>query len=217
MSTRERAVDRAALRTKKSVATLGEEIRTARLSSGLSLAAIGDAAGVSAAHISRFERGMLRRVDLLSLGRVMAVVGLDLSLRAYPGGPPLRDRAHLALLMRLRARLSAEWRCRLEVPVVGEGDPRAWDLVARVPTLVVAFEGEMKLYDVQAQTRRQLAKFRDGDVDRLILLVADTRHNALVLREARTLLAGDFPLTTRMVLAALADGRDPGANGIVVL
>lgn len=100
---------------------------------------------------------------------------------------------------------------------MGGGDPRAWDLVPRVSTIGVAFEGEMKLYDVQAQARRQLAKFRDGDVDRLILVVADTRHNALVLREARSLLAGDFPLDTRTALAALGDGRDPGANGIVVL
>lgn len=70
------------MRTKRSLATVGEEIRIACLSSGLSLTAIGDAAGVSEAHISRLERGMGRRVDLLSLGRVMAAVGLDLSLRA---------------------------------------------------------------------------------------------------------------------------------------
>ncbi|HXX60693.1 MAG TPA: helix-turn-helix transcriptional regulator [Candidatus Sulfotelmatobacter sp.] len=217
MSTRQRSADRAALRSRRSLATLGEEIRTARSSGGLSLAVIGEASGVSAAHVSRLERGMVHRVDLVALARIMATVGLDLSLRAYPGGRALRDQAHLALLTRLRTRLAPVWRCHLEVPVVGHGDPRAWDLVARLPTVGIAFEGEMKLYDVQAQTRRQIAKFHDGSVDRLILVVADTRHNAVVLRDARTLLAGDFPLDTRTVLAALGAGRDPGANGIVVL
>ena len=89
-----------------------------------------------------------------------------------------------------------------------------WPCSARV---AIAFEAETRLYDVQAQVRRILAKFADGRVDRVILVLADTRHNRTVLREARELLRSDFPLDTRAVMTALRAGRDPGANGIVLL
>jgi len=52
---------------------------------------------------------------------------------------------------------------------------------------------------------------------RLVLVVADTDHNGRVLRDAREVLRGNLPLDTRATMAALAIGRDPGANGIVVL
>ena len=97
------------------------------------------------------------------------------------------------------------------------GDPRAFDLVLRSADVTIAVEAETRLYDVQAQARRAMAKQSDGEIDRLVLLIADTKHNALVLRDARALLAGDFPLDTRAILRALREGRDPGANGIVVL
>ena len=68
--------------------------------------------------------------------------------------------------------------------------------------VAIAFEAETRLYDVQAQVRRILAKFADGHADRVILVLADTRHNRTVLREARELLRSDFPLDTRV-----GDGR----------
>jgi len=53
-------------------------------------------------------------VDLERAVLLHALVGLDLSVKSYAGGSPLRDRAHAALLARLRARLHP----RLRGPVV---------------------------------------------------------------------------------------------------
>jgi len=130
---------------------------------------------MSAAHVSRLERGMVRHVDLVALDRVMATVGLELSLRAYPAGPAIRDAAHVALLARLRARLAPSWHWRVEVPVGIPEDQRAWDAVARCGEVIVAFEAETRLYDVQAQVRRAKAKWQVGGATRLILVVSATR------------------------------------------
>ena len=54
-------------------------------------------------------------------------------------------------------------------------------------------------------------------MDRIVLLLADTRHNRRVLREHREALRSTFPLDTRAVMAALRAGELPSANGIVVL
>lgn len=216
MATNERSVDRAALRMRRSLLGLGEELRTARNLAGLTMESVGRAAGFSTAQVSRIERGLVRRADCVGVARLAAAAGLELSLRAYPAGAAIRDRGHVALLGRFRQRVSSIWSWHVEVRVV-RGDPRAFDLVLRSTGVALAVEAETRLYDVQAQARRALAKQSDGSIDRLILLIADTRHNAIVLRDARALLAGDFPLDTRAVLRALGEGRDPGANGIVVL
>ncbi|MFI5262330.1 MAG: helix-turn-helix domain-containing protein, partial [Candidatus Limnocylindrales bacterium] len=215
MATNERSVDRAALRMRRSLSGQGEELRTARHLAGLSMAAVGRAVSISPAQVSRIERGLIRRLDLVLLAQMSAAVGLELSLRTYPAGAPIRDKGQMALLGRFRLRVSTIWSWNIEVGV-RPGDPRAFDLVLRSREAAVAVEAETRLHDVQAQARRALAKRADGSVDRLVLLIADTRHNALCLRDARPLLAGDFPLDTRAVLRALAEGRDPGANGIAI-
>ncbi|MGH2466331.1 MAG: helix-turn-helix domain-containing protein [Candidatus Limnocylindrales bacterium] len=216
MASYERAVDRAALRARRAALRMGDEVRTARLTAGLSLSIVGSAAGISAAQVSRLERGLVRRVDLVVLARVLACVGLDLGFNAFVAGSPLRDRAHLALMSRFLARISPAWRRRVEASVAGPDDPRRWDARLDGPTSI-GVEFETRLYDVQAQVRRALSKQDASGVSRLLLVVADTRHNRAVLREVRTLLADDFPLDTREVMRALAAGRDPGGNGIVVL
>lgn len=216
MATNERSVDRAALRMRRSLLGLGDELRTARHLAGLTMATAGRAASISPAQVSRIERGLVRRLDFVVLAQVAAAEGLELSLRAYPAGVPIRDGGQMALLGRFRERVSSIWSWHLEVRVA-RGDTRAFDLVLRSPETAIATEAETRLHDIQAQVRRALAKLADGNVDRLVLLIADTKHNALMLRDARPLLAGDFPLDTRAVLRALAEGRDPGGNGIVVL
>jgi hypothetical protein len=89
--------------------------------------------------------------------------------------------------------------------------------VATCNGLRVAVEAETRLYDIQAQLRRILAKAGADRVDRLILVVAATHANRRVIRDVRELMRDDFPLDTRSVLAALGAGRDPGANGIVMV
>jgi hypothetical protein len=158
--------------------------------------------------------------DLEFLSAYCAVLGLELSLRTYPAGDPIRDRAQLALLERLRGRLHPNLRWRTEVPLPIERDLRAWDADIRGTTPApwrARVEAETKLADLQALERRLTLKHRDDPGGHLILLVSDTRANRAGLRSLRDGLAELLPLRTREVLGAIADGRDPGAGGIVIL
>lgn len=176
--------------------------------------------GSSHARVGRFERGEVEYPNLEFLGAYCAVVGLDLAIRTYPAGDPIRDRAQLALLERLRTRLHPSLRWRPEVPLPIEGDLRAWDaeIVGRQPAPWRArVEAETRIADGQALERRLSLKLRDDPEGHLILLVSDTRANRAALRSLNDGLRGLLPLSTRQVLAALAAGRDPGGSGIVVM
>lgn len=77
-------------------------------------------------------------------------------------------------------------------------------------------EAETRLDDVQALERKINQKQRDLGSRRVILLVADTRHNRSVIANFRAL--GDrFPVSTRGCLAALTLGREPSGDALVIL
>ena len=196
---------------------LGRDLRGARIAAGLSQAAVGRAAGMSAAQISRIERGLLAHVALEDLARIAAVLGLDLSARLYPLGDPIRDVAQQALLDRLRSRSHPSLRWRTEVPLPITGDRRAWDAVVRGPGFTVAVEAETRLQDVQAMVRRIALKQRDGGMDHVVLLVSDTRHNREVLAASRDSMRGDFPGDTRAILRRFAAAEALDASGLVLL
>ena len=217
MATRERAIDVANRRATRLRADLGRELREARIGGGLSQSVIGDAARVSAAQVSRIERGRLSRVALEDLVRIAAALGLDLSVRAYPGGDPIRDSAQLALLERLRSRLHPSLTLRTEAPLPIRGDGRAWDAVIMGRGFALGIEAETRLWDVQAATRRLSLKRRDGGLDKVVLLVSDTRHNRQVLTASRESLRPELPGDTRAILRRLAAGKYPDTSGIVVL
>ena len=145
------------------------------------------------------------------------MVGLDLNVRFYPGGSPLRDAAHIALLERFRLQLSPELTFRTEVPLPGPGDQRAWDGMVFGSGDPVGVEAETRLSDVQALERRIALKVRDGGVSRVILVVAATRGNRRALREAASSLEIAFPVPGRVAIQALAVRRDPGGSAIVLL
>jgi transcriptional regulator with XRE-family HTH domain len=199
-----------------SLAELGRELREARRSAGLRQADVARAAGISPSWISRIERGLAAEVGVRMLSILLAIVGLDLSARAYPGGHPLRDEGHRRVRERARCLLpeSAPW--QTEVPVAGRGDLRAWDALTRLWGLRVAIEVELRPSDMQALDRRLALKFRDGDVDRLVLVIADTRHNRALLRLVADDLARMFPIQGSAARAALRAPRDPGCNLLVL-
>jgi hypothetical protein len=155
-------------------------------------------------------------VDIQTLAAMAAAVGLELRVRAFPAGDPIRDAAQQRLLERFRPRLHRSLPWSTEVPLPIAGDLRAWDALIRGPGWRVGVEAETVLDDVQALERRLALKRRDGDVDHVILLVADTRRNRQALASAPAAFA-DLRLRTRELLAALRDGRDPGESGIVIL
>ena len=220
MGTRERPADRGRRRTRDALRRLADDYRQARVGAGLRLRDAAAAAGASHPQLLRFERGELRRVTLAEVGAWCAVVGLDLSVRAYPAGDPIRDRAQLALLERFRSRLHPTIRWRTEVRLPIEGDLRAWDGEAakRTPRpWRMRIEAETKLSDGQVVTRRIQLKIRDDPEGHLALLVSDTQANRRAIVAIRAGLDQLLPLGTREILAALAVGRDPGGSGIVIL
>jgi transcriptional regulator with XRE-family HTH domain len=220
MTNRERAADRGRRRCRDAVRRVADDGRLARTGAGLSQADVGRAVGSSHARIGRFERGDVEYPDLEFLAAYCAVLGLDLAIRAYPAGNPIRDRAQLALLERLRSRLHPSLRWRTEVPIPIEGDPRAWDaeITGKQPEPWRArIEAETRIADGQALERRLALKLRDDPGGHLILLVSDTRANRAALRSLGDGVTEFLRLWTREVLAALGNGLDPGGSGIAVM
>src|SRR5437762_5318688 len=97
------------------------------------------------------------------------------------------------------------------------GDLRAVDARLTLDGCTIAVEAFTRLADFQAQSRASLLKKRDLSATRLVLLVAATHANRRALREAAGIVNASFPLGTRAILRALAAGRDPGADGVVLI
>jgi transcriptional regulator with XRE-family HTH domain len=196
---------------------IAEELHRARIAHGLSQSAVGDAAGISRAQLGRIERAELSDLGLDQICCAGLAVGLRLGARLYPDGDAVRDEAQLRLLERFRMTLppGASW--ATEVPLPIPGDRRAWDALIGLNGRRAGCEAETRLADVQALERRLALKARDGGVDVMILIVADTAHNRAVLERERVALRALLPLDGRDVRRALRQGRLPRASGLIVL
>lgn len=223
MPTRERPVDRGDRIAIGDLARLYTELRQARVSAGLSVAAVARATGLSSSEVSRIERGCVPNVSHRRLAAIGAAVGLDVRVRAYPGPDPIRDVAQVRLLERLRARLPTGLRLRTEVALPTAGDQRAWDgwivglRSASGSTRGLPVEAETRISDLQAQLRRLALKMRDDRVDQVLLVVADTRRNRAAIAAGGDLIVDRFPVSARQALSAIREGRDPGGSAIVFL
>ncbi len=196
---------------------LGQAILAARLDAGLSQRAGGTAAKMSHSQLSRIEQAQLRNLTLDQASRAAAAVGLRLVVKTYPDGDPARDTAQLALLERFRARLPRDASWRTEVPLPIPGDRRAWDGVAEQHGRRAGCEAETRPRDLQALQRRLALKLRDGEVDLLIVVVADTPGNREMLLAHREQVRELLPLDSRQVLESLRRGRLPDRGGVVLL
>ncbi len=192
------------------------DLGDARRAGGLSVRHVARLVGVSPDTILRVERGEASAMAIDLVARVAAVLGLQLAASLHPDGDPVRDRGHLALLARMRSRLGsgAPWRVEVPIPIVG--DPRSGDATAAVTGGDVLIEAETHLGDLQLVERKAAAKQRDLGAIRLVLLVADTRHNREVL-DRHPELRERFPIGARACLAALCRGADPGGDCLVIL
>jgi transcriptional regulator with XRE-family HTH domain len=217
MGAHERRVDSAVLRGRALTATVLGELRHGRLDRGLGGADVARAVGISAAQYSRIERGLTISLSIEQASALLAAVGLTLSVRAHPGGEPLRDAAHVALLRRFQACLHPSLRFMTEVAFPIPGDLRAWDAVVLGGDWRHGVEAETRPRDRQALERRIALKLRDGDVSSMSLLLLDSRHNRDFVRAHGTVLAERFPIRGRRSLELLRAGMNPGGNSIILL
>jgi transcriptional regulator with XRE-family HTH domain len=194
----------------------GEELRIARMATGMSSREVGRLVGISHTEVLRVERAAAPWIGVDVLAHIAAVLGYELSLGIHLLGPPVRDKGHIALLDRFAARLHRSIRWRTEVPMPIQGDLRSADGVASAKVFDATVEAETRLSDVQAVERRLRSKQRDLNTTRAILLVADTRHNRAVI-DAVPNLREQFPIDTRACLGALRRGEDPGGDCLVIL
>jgi transcriptional regulator with XRE-family HTH domain len=223
MPINDRQVDRASRAARADRGRVGSDLRLNRASAGLSQGDVGRLVGLSASQVSRIERGLAPSASVEQLARIGAVVGLDVRVRAYPAGDAVRDAGHIRVTERLRGRLHASVTVRLEVPLPIVGDRRAWDvwLGKLVDTDGVHRElpGEIetRIVDTQALVRKMTLKMRDAGVEVVLLVVADTPSNRHAVAAAWPSMAAMFPISTRMALGALAEGRYPGGSSLVFL
>jgi transcriptional regulator with XRE-family HTH domain len=216
MATSEKRNDRADRLADETLGSLGRELRLARIGAGISQPTLQAATGMSHSEICRIERGRAPNVPFRTLVALGTSLGLVIPARPYPTGEAIRDAGHARLLQRFRTRLHPNLRWRTEVPLPTPGDRRCWDAVTGVAEWRVGVEAETVIADAQALERRVSLKQRDGAVDHVILLVADTPRNRRALAAAPAAFY-DFPLDSRQILSALAGCRDPGGSGIVLL
>ena len=104
-----------------------------------------------------------------------------------------------------------------EVPLPIPGDKRAWDrLLTGIRSEVsIGIEAETRPTDMQELQRRIALKKRDGGVDRVILVLADTAWCRQLVRLND--LTDTFPIPAKVALKALAEGRDPGGDATVLI
>lgn len=217
MATKTRPADTGTARGVELITGAGREIRQARMDRGLSLAAAGHASALSGSAVSRIERGLVPRVSVHDLARLHAVVGLELSLRSYPAGQPIRDGAHIALLDDFRRSLHKALHWSIEVPLPIPGDRRSWDAVIHGDRWTFGVEAETAPRDAQSVARRLHLKERDGRVDGVLLVLRRTVQTRRFIGEAGDLLRGAFPVDGRRAAELLRAGVHPGGNAIIVL
>lgn len=217
MGTKARQVDLGTARATELVRRAGHEIRLARTDRGLSLAVVAGAAGLSISAVSRIERGLVMRASVYDLARLHAVVGLEVSIRSFPAGQPIRDAAHGALLADFRRCLHRSIRWAVEVPLPIAGDRRAWDALIRGNGWSYGIEAETAPRDAQALIRRLQLKLRDGRVDGVLLVVRRTVQTRRFVHEAGPLLRTSFAADGARAIELLRAGVDPGGNALIVL
>jgi transcriptional regulator with XRE-family HTH domain len=212
--TRETRLHRGRRRGEQITRSVIDQLRDARVSEGISQAALAEQLGKTQAYVSMLESGKLSELSLVRLAEIASVLGLEPALALHRIGPPLRDKGHEALIARFRIRISPRWKIVREAPFPGEGDPRFWDLLLRHPTehYLGGVEAETRVRDLQALVRRMRQRATDGGADDLVIVLSDSATNRGVVGHLREALGEEFATESARILAALAaPARLPGS------
>jgi DNA-binding XRE family transcriptional regulator len=215
---RRNRIDDAARRARQQLVHTLADVRNGRLKAGISQESMAALLGCSRQLIGAIEAGRLEDVGCIQLARMGAVVGIDVPIRGYAAGSPLRDAAQLRLLQRFRASLGDAWAWKTEAPVSGDPlDRRAIDAILTRDRQRVGIEAVTRILDAQGQVRPILLKQEAAELERMVLVLADTRHNRTALIDGAPTLHPAFPLASRELMRDLRAGRLPSANGIVLV
>jgi transcriptional regulator with XRE-family HTH domain len=218
MATRRRSRTDAAQLGREAADLVRRELRAGRLDRNIAGKDVAAAIGLSPAQYSRLERGLTETFPIEHAAMALDAVGLQLAVRVYPGGPPIRDKAQSSLLDRLRACCHVSIRILTEVGLPIPGDPRAWDVVLIGMGWRHRVELETRPRDYQALIRRINLKARDSGEDAgASLILLDSRHNRDFVKLHQAALTASFPVPAAVALAALRAGTDPGAGSVILL
>jgi transcriptional regulator with XRE-family HTH domain len=197
------------------------ELREARLVAGLSQSAVARELGLDASNVWRLEADGLADLGIVRLSEIASVLGYEVSLGLHPVGDPVRDKGQLACGRRFEALLSDRWRVTDEMLLPGAGEQRAWDKLVRLvdatPRYLVGVDIESRAWDVQAIVRRTRGRERDGQVDHILLVLADTAHNRRITDALRASLGPDYQTGSRSLLGALRRGERLPGSGVVLV
>jgi hypothetical protein len=197
------------------------ELRNARLAAALSLDQLAREVGWSATAVGRFDSGKRDDVGVIELSEVASVLGYEVSVGLHPIGDPVRDKGQLACGHRFDALLHDRWRVTDETLLPGAGEQRAWDklleLVDATPRCMVGVDIESRVWDVQAIVRRTRLRERDGQVDHILIVLADTAHNRLIADELRRSLGDPYVTSPRAIFAALRQCRPLAGSGVLLV
>jgi transcriptional regulator with XRE-family HTH domain len=203
------------------VARTLSELRDARVSAGLSQAQVAGAIGISQANVWRLEAGKIGDVSVERLSEMASVLGFEISLGLHPVGDALRDKGQLAVGRRFEQLLAGKWRVTDETLLPGAGELRAWDkllrLVGASPPYLVGVDIETRIRDIQALTRRTRARERDGQVDVILVVLADTATNRRLAPELRSSLGEGYQTSARVLLSGLRSGERLVGSGVVLI
>jgi transcriptional regulator with XRE-family HTH domain len=197
------------------------EVRNARLVAGLSLDQLARELEWSATAVGRLESGQREDIGIVALSEIASVLGYEVSVGLHPIGDPVRDKGQLACGRRFDAVLSERWRVTDETLLPGAGEQRSWDKLLRLtdatPRYLVGTDIESRVWDVQAIVRRTRARERDGQVDHILIVLADTAHNRRIVDELRASLGPDYATSARCLVRALRVGMRLAGSGVVLV
>jgi hypothetical protein len=150
-----------------------------------------------------------------------SVLGFEISLGLHPIGDPIRDKGQRACAQRFDRVLDESWRVTNETLLPGTGEKRAWDklirLIGATPRYLVGVDIESRVWDVQAIVRRTRERERDGQVDQILIVLADTAHNRRVIDSLRQALGDAYATSQRLIVAALRRGEPLPGSGVILI
>jgi len=203
------------------VARTVKELRDARVAAGVSQAEIAHLLGVAQSNVWRLEAGEVSQVTVERLSEIASVLGFEISLGLYPIGDPVRDKGQIAVGHRFEKILAPAWRGTDETLLPGAGELRAWDkllrLVGASPAYLVGVDIETRIRDIQALTRRTRGRERDGQVDAILIVLADTATNRRLAPELRDSLGKAYGTSPRALLAGLRSGQRLVGSGVLLV